>query len=147
MLNDESMSAAVQISNLMVHHHGAAPRLKDPHQLSSYTSSFQATGNNCNAIHKTGRMTIVSPRSNNYERLEGGPGPTKSTVKRFGWLGWKRLAILVVGVLTLFWVFRPRQDHYYGPWTPSSNPRQSLTVLFSSLLPHIFFQNQQHRIR
>ncbi len=52
--------------------------------------------------------SLFSPRSSNYERLEGGMGPSKTSgVRRFGW---KKFAIGAVLIIGLVWVFGPRKE-------------------------------------
>lgn len=51
---------------------------------------------------------MFSPRSSNYERLEGGMGPSRMNgMRRFGW---KKFAIGAVVVIGLVWVFGPRKE-------------------------------------
>ncbi|THV07987.1 hypothetical protein K435DRAFT_741518 [Dendrothele bispora CBS 962.96] len=58
---------------------------------------------------------MLSPRSSNYERLEGGMGPSKmGTSRRFAW---KKLAIGVVVIIGLVWFFGPRETRQNLPWT------------------------------
>ena len=51
-------------------------------------------------------MAMISPRSSNYDRLEGGMGPSRvGGVKRFAWKKFAVGAALLVGVV---WLFGPR---------------------------------------
>ncbi|KAI0344475.1 hypothetical protein BDW22DRAFT_1354520 [Trametopsis cervina] len=51
---------------------------------------------------------MISPRSSNYERLEGGHGPTRNGgMRRFGW---KKFAVGAVVIIGLVWVFGPRKE-------------------------------------
>lgn len=51
---------------------------------------------------------MFSPRSSNYERLEGGMGPSRNNgMRRFGW---KKFAVGAVVVIGLVWVFGPRKE-------------------------------------
>ncbi|KAI0786178.1 nucleoside phosphatase family-domain-containing protein [Abortiporus biennis] len=61
---------------------------------------------------------MFSPRSTNYERLEGGLGPSRmSGLRRFGW---KKFAIGAVVIIGLVWVFGPRrQDLLPKKYNPS----------------------------
>ncbi|TFY56187.1 hypothetical protein EVG20_g9026 [Dentipellis fragilis] len=56
---------------------------------------------------------MISPRSSNYERLEGGMGPSRMGMRNFQW---KKLAIGVVVIVGLVWVFTPseRMDSVLG---------------------------------
>lgn len=49
---------------------------------------------------------LVSPRSQNYERLEGGHGPSRAGAKRFAW---RKFAIAAAVLIGLVWVFGPRE--------------------------------------
>ena len=51
-------------------------------------------------------MAIISPRSSNYDRLEGGMGPSRvGGMKKFAWKKFAVGAALLVGVV---WLFGPR---------------------------------------
>ncbi|THH32440.1 hypothetical protein EUX98_g1781 [Antrodiella citrinella] len=50
---------------------------------------------------------MFSPRSTNYERLEGGMGPTRNNFRRFGW---KKFAVGAAVIVGLVWVFGPRKE-------------------------------------
>jgi guanosine-diphosphatase len=55
-------------------------------------------------------MAILSFRSGNYDRLEGGIGRNRvGGMKRFGW---KKFAVVLVGVV---WLFGPRA-HTFSQW-------------------------------
>ena len=51
-------------------------------------------------------MAPTSPRSNNYERLEGGMGPTRNGAIRFAW---KKLAIGAMCIIAVVYFFGPRE--------------------------------------
>jgi len=58
-------------------------------------------------------MSMISPRSSNYERLEGGHGPSRTgSAKRFGW---KKFAIAAVVLIGLVYIFGPRASNKL-PW-------------------------------
>ena len=51
---------------------------------------------------------MFSPRSSNYERLEGGMGPSRSSPgRRFAW---KKFAIGAVVLIGLVYFFGPRKE-------------------------------------
>ncbi|KAI0695295.1 nucleoside phosphatase family-domain-containing protein [Cytidiella melzeri] len=51
---------------------------------------------------------MFSPRSSNYERLEGGHGPSRAgNMRRFGW---KKFAVGAVLIIGFVWVFGPRKE-------------------------------------
>ncbi|KAG6810239.1 hypothetical protein H0H92_012761 [Tricholoma furcatifolium] len=60
---------------------------------------------------------IVSPRSANYERLEGGMGPSRMQQRRFAW---KKFAVGAVVFIGLVYFFGPRETRF--SWHQSSKP-------------------------
>lgn len=57
---------------------------------------------------RTTMSTLFSPRNSNYERLEGGMGPSRlGGVRAFGW---KKFAIGAVVLIALVYVFGPRRE-------------------------------------
>ncbi|KAF9459197.1 nucleoside phosphatase family-domain-containing protein [Collybia nuda] len=60
-------------------------------------------------------MAILSPRSTNYERLEGGMGPSRLGNKRFAW---KKFAIAAGVLITIVWFFGPREPRSFS-WSPT----------------------------
>lgn len=70
-------------------------------------------------------MSMISPRSSNYERLEGGHGPSRTGgAKRFAW---KKFAIAAVVLIGLVYLFGPRASSKL-PW--KSKSKQSGEFLF-----------------
>ncbi|KIY65112.1 hypothetical protein CYLTODRAFT_424636 [Cylindrobasidium torrendii FP15055 ss-10] len=63
---------------------------------------------------------MLSPRTANYERIEGGMGPSRG-VSKDRTLTWKRFAILAAFVIGLVYFFGPRHTKDL-PWTDSSVP-------------------------
>ena len=61
--------------------------------------------------------TMISPRSSNYERLEGGMGPSR--ISHFRWFGWKKFGIMAFVLIGLIYLFGPRQHRW------SSQEKQS----------------------
>ncbi|PPQ68786.1 hypothetical protein CVT25_008864 [Psilocybe cyanescens] len=58
-------------------------------------------------------MSMISPRSSNYERLEGGHGPTRTgSPKRFAW---KKFAIAAAVLIGMVYLFGPRESRSL-PW-------------------------------
>ncbi|KAF9474275.1 nucleoside phosphatase GDA1/CD39 [Pholiota conissans] len=57
-------------------------------------------------------MDMISPRSSNYERLEGGHGPSRTPAKRFAW---KKFAIVAVVFIGAVYLFGPRESRSL-PW-------------------------------
>ncbi|KIJ60201.1 hypothetical protein HYDPIDRAFT_170346 [Hydnomerulius pinastri MD-312] len=53
-------------------------------------------------------MFSTSPRSSNYERLEGGMGPGRASRK----LAWKKIAVGCAVLIGLVWFFSPRSDGF-----------------------------------
>jgi hypothetical protein len=64
------------------------------------------------------RKMAISPRSTNYERLEGGMGPIRIK-SRFPW---KRFAIGAAVIISLVWFFGPREPERL-PWSSKKSPR------------------------
>ena len=51
---------------------------------------------------------LLTPRSSNYERLEGGLGPSRMSTRRFGW---KKFAIGAVVLIGLVYIVGPRKHN------------------------------------
>ncbi|KAF8157837.1 nucleoside phosphatase family-domain-containing protein [Crassisporium funariophilum] len=67
-------------------------------------------------------MAMISPRSSNYERLEGGMGPTRNGgPRRFAWKKFAMVAIVLIGMVYLF---GPRETRSL-PWTSKGKPQDS----------------------
>lgn len=65
---------------------------------------------------------MFSPRSSNYERLEGGHGPSRMGTGMRRLFGWKKFVIGAVVLITLVWMFGPRSEDllpegYYPPFS------------------------------
>ncbi|KAH6893732.1 guanosine-diphosphatase [Coprinopsis sp. MPI-PUGE-AT-0042] len=58
-------------------------------------------------------FSMVSPRSGNYDRLEGGMGPSRTGLPAHqrGWrrFGWKKFAIGAAVLIGIVWLFGPRE--------------------------------------
>ena len=62
---------------------------------------------------------MLSPRTANYERIEGGMGPSRGVPKqRIAWT-WKKFAIGAAVLIGLVYVFGPRERRDL-PWGDSS---------------------------
>jgi len=62
---------------------------------------------------------MISPRSSNYDRLEGGMGPTRTGAgKKFAW---KKFAIMAAVLIGLVYLFGPRASRHL-PWKPMNKP-------------------------
>ncbi|KAG6916178.1 hypothetical protein DXG01_008108 [Tephrocybe rancida] len=59
----------------------------------------------------------VSPRSANYERLEGGMGPSRMPARRFAW---KKFAIGAAVLIGLVWFVGPRESRSFS-WASSKH--------------------------
>ena len=55
-------------------------------------------------------MSMISPRSSNYERLEGGMGPSR--ISKVRWFGWKKFGIVACVLIGLIYLFGPRQNRW-----------------------------------
>ena len=69
-------------------------------------------------------LKMISPRSSNYEHLEGGLGPSRP--KRFAW---KRFAVVAVAIVGLVYFFGPRQSRTL-PWRTDQHHYGELFVTF-----------------
>lgn len=56
-------------------------------------------------------MAPISPRSSNYERLEGGMGPSRNGAVRFAW---KKFAIGAMCIIAVVYFFGPREPRDLG---------------------------------
>ncbi|TFK52395.1 hypothetical protein OE88DRAFT_1627860 [Heliocybe sulcata] len=71
---------------------------------------------------------LISPRSQNYERLEGGHGPSRAGGKRFAWRKFAIAAAVLIGLVLLFGP-RERREKVLGGGTktaPSPQPGMEL---------------------
>jgi guanosine-diphosphatase len=59
-----------------------------------------------NKLHLRSFGDMLSPRSSNYDRLEGGLGPSRMAKK----FGWKRFAIGAGVLITFVYLFGPRAN-------------------------------------
>ncbi|KAH9480837.1 putative guanosine-diphosphatase [Psilocybe cubensis] len=67
---------------------------------------------------------MLSPRSSNYERLEGGHGPSRTgSPKRFAW---KKFAIAAAVLIGIVYLFGPRETKNL-PWKSKTTPTDSST--------------------
>lgn len=78
--------------------------LQVPSDASSTRSPFTNT-------FRSRYLTMISPRSSNYERLEGGMGPSRMS-SHFRWFGWKKFGIVAFGIVALIYLFGPRQHRW-----------------------------------
>lgn len=78
---------------------------------------------------------MFSPRSSNYERLEGGMGPSRSSPGRK--FAWKKFAIGAVVLIGLVYFFGPRREDLedYVPGTCPSPLASSFIALLDSTIP------------
>ncbi|KAJ8503484.1 hypothetical protein ONZ45_g10808 [Pleurotus djamor] len=70
-------------------------------------------------------MAILSPRSTNYERLEGGMGPSRTGRARFAW---KKFAIAAVVLIGLVYFFGPREPKNLINWKNKEAPVESVIL-------------------
>lgn len=97
----------------------ARRRSRGQHSLSQQAAAPASSSSNAATRARLGLATtsprhlfatMFSPRSSNYERLEGGMGPSRNnpvSIRRFGW---KRFAVGAVVIVGLVWVFGPRKE-------------------------------------
>ncbi|RXW21355.1 hypothetical protein EST38_g4507 [Candolleomyces aberdarensis] len=62
-------------------------------------------------------MSVISPRSGNYDRLEGGMGPSRMGVPPQpgkGWrrFGWKKFAVGAAVLICVVWLWGPREKRF-----------------------------------
>ena len=77
----------------------------------SIQSPFTNNNNNNTNTFRSRYLTMISPRSSNYERLEGGMGPSRMN-SHFKWFGWKKFGIVAFGLIGLVYLFGPRQHRW-----------------------------------
>lgn len=82
---------------------------------SSPSPSARSTGLAPPTSLRSRAMAILSPRSTNYERLEGGMGPSRMGSKRFAW---KKFAVAAGVLIAIVWFFGPRESRTFS-WTPT----------------------------
>ncbi|KAJ4491767.1 nucleoside phosphatase family-domain-containing protein [Lentinula lateritia] len=110
-----STGAVVPTINIASHSRSRSLHLHNkPGNLASESTDRQGTN----------IQMAISPRSSNYERLEGGMGPSRmGNKKRFAW---KKIAIAAVVLVGLVWVFGPREPAKVLSWpsddTVDENP-------------------------
>ncbi|KAJ4475764.1 nucleoside phosphatase family-domain-containing protein, partial [Lentinula aciculospora] len=117
-----STGTAVPTENIASHTRSRSLHL---HNKSSNLSSdsINSLGNNI--------QMAISPRSSNYERLEGGMGPSRTSNKRFAW---KKFAIAAVVLVGLVWVFGPREPAKVLSW-PSNDTADE--IVYTTPYPNV----------
>ena len=102
-------------------HHSSSPKLKVK-ESTSPTSTSTTTGlqEPTSSLRVRSQYTsMISPRSSNYDRLEGGMGPSKTgSAKRFAW---KKFAIVAAVLIGVVYLFGPRASTKL-PWKPLGKP-------------------------
>ena len=53
---------------------------------------------------------MISPRSSNYDRLEGGMGPSR--ISHLKWFGWKKFGLVACVLIGVIYLFGPRQKRW-----------------------------------
>ncbi|ESK87621.1 nucleoside diphosphatase gda1 [Moniliophthora roreri MCA 2997] len=81
----------------------------------------------------------LSPRSSNYERLEGGMGPSKLPNKKK--FAWKKFAIGAAVIIGLVWLFGPRErrEKLSTPWSTWDDSKVEGPPTYNPAVP-----NNQH---
>ncbi|RDB14812.1 putative guanosine-diphosphatase [Hypsizygus marmoreus] len=126
MLAARLISNGHQISAIEAKSSSSEPLSPQP---PSARSSGLAPPNSTNA---RSRMAI-SPRSANYERLEGGMGPSRlPAVKRFAWKKFAIGAALIIGIV---WFFGPRESRTFTWGSKNNGGYYPGTVVDTAPLP------------
>ncbi|GLB38779.1 putative GDA1/CD39 (nucleoside phosphatase) family protein [Lyophyllum shimeji] len=88
------------------------PSHSDSPSPPSSSSSATATSSQSHA-RKRSRIMAISPRSANYERLEGGMGVSRNPARRFAWRKFAIGAAILIGIV---WFVGPREPRslYWG---------------------------------
>ncbi|KAF4617218.1 hypothetical protein D9613_006321 [Agrocybe pediades] len=90
-----------------------------PTEQPASTTPTRTTGLDTPTLRSRYIMSLISPRSSNYERLEGGHGPARTGAgKRFAW---KKFAIAAAILIGLVYFFAPRQPKEL-PWKSGARP-------------------------
>jgi guanosine-diphosphatase len=97
----------------------------DKNSPSAHSSGLQvpseSTQSSSTSTLRSRYLSMISPRSSNYERLEGGMGPGRLSnwnVRRFGW---KKFGIVACVFIGLVYLFGPRQNRWrsqHGSYLP-----------------------------
>jgi hypothetical protein len=70
---------------------------------------------------------MISPRGGNYERLEGGLGPSRLGMRSFAW---RKIALCLTITVGVLWLLRPSKEISLWPIkTPREPPPQTFTVV------------------
>ncbi|KAK7449822.1 Guanosine-diphosphatase [Stygiomarasmius scandens] len=117
----DSLAHAEYPSHLNSHHdepqssaHSTGTQNSTQHARSRLPTSASADTETLTQESHSLPSSMLSPRSSNYERLEGGLGPSKmGTSKKFAW---KKFAIGAAVIIGLVWVFGPRETRQRLPW-------------------------------
>lgn len=80
--------------------------LQVPNTDASTRSPFTANNN----TFRSRFTTMISPRSSNYDRLEGGMGPSR--MSNFRWFGWRKFGVVACVLIGLIYLFGPRQHRW-----------------------------------
>ncbi|PPQ78380.1 hypothetical protein CVT26_007764, partial [Gymnopilus dilepis] len=87
----------------------------------TYTNTPGLASSSANTALRSRLMSLISPRSSNYERLEGGHGPARTgppagSKRLFCGVafGWKKFAVVAAIIVGGVWLFGPREGRV--PW-------------------------------
>lgn len=78
---------------------------------------------------------MISPRRSNYERLEGGLGPSRLGMRNFTW---KKIALCLTITIGVLWLLRPSKEKGLWPIKAPGEPlpRSSLLLPLRVLISH-----------
>ena len=97
------------------------------------TTGFAIVNNTNNNLTSRARylMAVLSPRSSNYDRLEGGMGPSRvGGTKRFAW---KKFAVGAALLVAVVWLFGQRAHTF--SWRGNENADLDVEGKFLSVFP------------
>ncbi|TFK26883.1 guanosine-diphosphatase [Coprinopsis marcescibilis] len=78
-------------------------------------------------------MSLLSPRSGNYDRLEGGMGPSRIGTPAWRRFGWKKFAVIATLLITVVWLWGPRERNI--DWASVKDYTKGLGTKGKDLIP------------
>ncbi len=82
---------------------------------------------------------MLSPRSSNYDRIEGGMGPSRGypAKQKFAW---KKFAVGAAVIIGLVWIFGPRERRHMPSWVSDSTAEFEESRTFLAFLTRVYLK-------